>query len=370
MKAVLQCSFLVLACLAGVPQASSQGARFFRVSGPGATAITALRPDGSMVWSNAQPGATYTIQTVNSLPGGTNWTDHVQISTTAGVHTNRLIDFDPPPGMALIPAGVFTMGDNLDNGHGATPTVSVTVSGFYLDVNLVSYARWRSVHDWATSRGYGFAQPGGGKADDHPAHSMDWYDAVKWCNARSEQAGKPPAYYTDAGLTQVYTNGQVLPYVNWTTGYRLPTEAEWEKAARGGASGLRFPWGNVLSQSLANYFGNPGIYNYDLGPRGFNAAFNDGQAPFTNPVGYFSPNTYGLYDMAGNVFAWCWDWAGAAYTAGSVDPRGPETGTYRVIRGGSWLNGAVFLRVSNRSDCTPTSYGNDAGLRCVLPAGR
>ena len=70
--------------------------------------------------------------------------------------------------------------------------------------------------------------------------------------------------------------------------------------------------------------------------------------------------------MAGNVFAWCCDWAGGRY-AGGVDPRGPASGSYRVIRGGSWLNGAVFLRVSNRGDCTPTSYGNDAGFRCVLP---
>jgi formylglycine-generating enzyme required for sulfatase activity len=84
-------------------------------------------------------------------------------------------------------------------------------------------------------------------------------------------------------------------------------------------------------------------------------------------VGYFFPNGYGLYDMVGNVFVWCWDWAGAPYAA-AVDPRGPESGNYRVIRGGSWLNGAVFLRVANRANCTPTSYGNDAGFRAVLPA--
>ncbi|HXJ56649.1 MAG TPA: SUMF1/EgtB/PvdO family nonheme iron enzyme [Verrucomicrobiae bacterium] len=369
MKTKLWGLLLVWPCLSlmGLTQAVAQQTRFFRISGPRATAMTEFRSDGMMVWSNAGPGATYTIQTVKSLPGGTNWADYVQLPTTNDVHTNLLIDFNPPAGMALIPAGSFTMGDNLDGGNGATPTVSVTVSAFYMDVNLVSHAQWRSVYEWATNHGYSFGQAGAGKAADHPAHSMDWYDAVKWCNARSQQAGKSPAYYTDAGLTQVYTNGQALPKVRWSTGYRLPTEAEWEKAARGGLTGQRFPWGDLLSESLANYSGNPGVYKYDLGPLGFNAAFNDGAAPFTSPAGYFFPNGYGLYDMVGNVFVWCWDWAGAPYTAG-VDPRGPESGNYRVIRGGSWLNGAVFLRVANRANCTPTSYGNDAGFRTVLPA--
>ena len=92
----------------------AQDARFFRISGPAATTITAFRPDGTLVWSNALAGTNYTVQTCLSLPGGTNWVDYVQLPVTNGVNTNQIIDLNPPSGMALIPAGSFTMGDNLD----------------------------------------------------------------------------------------------------------------------------------------------------------------------------------------------------------------------------------------------------------------
>ena len=189
-------------------------------------------------------------------------------------------------------------------------------------------------------------------------------------------AGLTPVYYTNAGLTQVYKSREVdssgypiAPYVNWAAnGYRLPTEAEWEKAARGGFSGQRFPWGNTISESQANYFGCPYCYSYDLGPPGYNATYATGGDPLTSPVGSFAANGYGLYDMAGNVFEWCWDWYGTPYAGGS-DPSGPASGSGRVLRGGYFASYANDARCADRVSacpCVSGSYGGTyLGLRCV-----
>jgi formylglycine-generating enzyme required for sulfatase activity len=350
MKIQFHSPFIALALLAVVHQGTAQETKFFRISGPAATIITAFRPDGTLVWTNALAGTNYTVQTVTSLPGGTNWVDYVQLPVTTAVNTNLIFAFTPPAGMALVPAGVFTMGDITDTNliGNAAPT-NVTVSAFYMDVNLVSYSQWQTVYAYATNKGYGFNNTGAGKAANHPVQTVDWYDVVKWSNARSKQAGLTPVYYTDAGLTQVYTNREMdKVYPNWAAnGYRLPTEAEWEKAARGGLSGQRFPWGNMISEGQADYAGDTIDYSYDLGPDGFNAAFATGGQPYTSPVGCFAANGYGLYDMAGNVWEWCWDWYGTPYAGGS-DPHGPASGYSRVQRGGGWSGPARFTRCADR----------------------
>src|ERR1035438_5557673 len=304
MKTKLHCLCTVLALLAGINQSAAQGTQFFRISGPAATTITAFNPDGTIVWNNALAGTNYTVQTSSSLTG--NWVNYVQLPVTQAVNTNLIVSFNPLAGMVLIPAGVFTIGDTLDGESDAIPT-NVMVSGFYMDVNLVSSNQWAGVYIYATGKGYTFVHAGSGTAN-HPVQSVDWFDCVKWSNGRSQQAGLTPVYYTDAGFTQVFTNGDsgTTVYANWgANGYRLPTEAEWEKAARSGLIGQRFPWGNTISESRANYYADPnppnaGGYVYDLGPyTGYNTNFDSG-SPYTSPVGYFAPNGYGFNDMAGD----------------------------------------------------------------------
>ena len=283
-----------------------------------------------------------------------------------------------PLGMALIPAGSFTMGNSINPDEGTgdeLPLLTNYVSAFYMDQYEVTKAVWDDVYNWATAHGYSFGYEAQGKATNHPAQNMTWYDAVKWCNARSEMEGRTPCYYTNASLNQttIYRIGLFdlsADWVSWVAnGYRLPTEAEWEKAARGGLIGQRFPWGNTISESQANYYGNTNSYTYDSGPDGYNDVGQIGGSPYTSPVGYSGANGYGLYDMAGNVWEWCWDWYGS-YSSGSGDPRGPASGSTRVIRGGGWIGDAILCRTAARGRGDPTGSGESIGLRSVLTSGQ
>jgi formylglycine-generating enzyme required for sulfatase activity len=268
--------------------------------------------------------------------------------------------------MVLIPGGGFQMGDALD-GDGTAPVHAVTISdAYYLDANLVSGSLWSLVvTGYAQAHGYAFGSLPRFKAPSHPVYVVTWYDAVKWCNARSEMEGVAPVYYTDAGLTTVYRSGDAAPYVDPAAkGYRLPTEAQWEKAARGGLVGQRFPWGNTISESQANYFGCPGCATYDLGPLGYNAAYAVDPAPYTSPGGSFPPNGYHVYDMAGNLIEWCWDWYSDTYYApDQTDPQGPASGARRVLRGGSWIDFSSGARTAIRSNSAPNYSDLSIGFR-------
>ncbi len=304
---------------------------------------------------------------------GQDWPNKVSANVRFRVTAD---DATAPVGMALIPAGAFTMGSDEHPGYGEQPTHSVYVSAFYMDRYEVSKALWDEVYQWAVTRGYSFdfANSGEGKAANHPAHTMTWYDCVKWCNARSEKEGRVPAYYTSTALTGVYRSGLVNVengngWVKWNTGYRLPTEAEWEKAARGGLSGRRFPWGDTITHAQANYYSSSS-YAYDISPtRTYHPSYATGAWPYTSPVDFFAANAYGLHDMAGNVSEWCWDWYSSAFYSSSpgTDPRGPATGSRRVNRGGGWNDYAIYCRTAYRYSLYPSDRPNNIGFRSVLP---
>jgi formylglycine-generating enzyme len=323
-------------------------------------------------------GQTYSIEKSTTLAPGS-WVEilsngigsgSVRTSTDAGAGELAKcfyrIRYSGAP-MVLIPAGSFEMGNQMDPNEGSDnelPVHTVYVSAFYMDKYEVSKALWDEVADWAVASGYDInAASASGNASNHPAYDVTWYEAVKWCNARSQKEGLTPCYTV---LGSVYKTGSSVPDCNFgASGYRLPTEAEWEKAARGGLSGKRFPWGDTINHSYANYYN--WTYSYES-PQG--AKYHpdwDDVWPFTSPVGSFEPNGHGLYDMAGNVWEWCWDRYSSIYYSSSPgnDPRGPDGPGFTVVRGGGWDQYAFLCRTADRNYGTPGYSHYASGFRCA-----
>ncbi len=333
-------------------------------------AVPAVSLSGNGVGEGVAPGALRSIL----WNAGADWDGQVSDRMRFRVVVND----DPiPAGMALIPAGNFQMGNALsatgDGNADELPLHTVYVSAFYMDRYEVTNQLWDDVRAWGLTHGYTDIPVGSGKAATHPVQSITWYSMVKWCNARSEKEGLLAMYFTNDAQTTIYKTGSVNVtnvQVKWSAnGYRLPTEAEWEKAARGGTNGHRFPWSNVetITHSQANYQSSTS-YSYDVSPTlGYHPTYAVGGTPYTSPVGSFGSNGYGLYDMAGNVWEWCWDWYGSSYysTSPSTDPQGSPPGSYRVFRGGRWGSFAFRTSVAHRSSGSPGDANDGVGFRAV-----
>jgi formylglycine-generating enzyme required for sulfatase activity len=217
--------------------------------------------------------------------------------------------------MLLIPAGEFQMGSNdYDN---EKPIHTVYLDAFYIDKYEVTNAQYKKFMDATGHEAPYYWNDSSLNAPNQPVVGVNWNDAKA--------------------------------YADWA-GERLPTEAEWEKSARGGLVDKNYPWGNTLTHDDANYDGTGGKDVWDG----------------TSPVGSFKPNGYGLYDMAGNVWEWCADWYGSNYYSSSPksNPAGLNSGNTHVCRGGSWsLNDTDDLRVDARYDDAYDGIG--LGFRCV-----
>ncbi|MEI7903755.1 MAG: SUMF1/EgtB/PvdO family nonheme iron enzyme [bacterium] len=237
-----------------------------------------------------------------------------------------------PFGMVAIPAGTNS-GPAQDYGP-----YSLTVEAFYMDATEVTKAMWEEVRTWGATHGYADLPAGSGKASDHPVQTVSWFDCVKWCNARSQKEGKAPCYNLSDWSCNFSANG-----------YRLPTYTEWEYAARGGLSGNRFPWGDIIDHTRANYRGVPADFWYDQGYQGFDTRYVTDGPPYTSPAGAFAANGYGLYDMAGNVWEWC----------------DLSSGSYRYTRGSSWNNTAYYARCRDGFWYDQGYASDDIGFRTV-----
>jgi formylglycine-generating enzyme required for sulfatase activity len=263
----------------------------------------------------------------------------------------------------LVPSASYWMGSNTNQAleSNVTPVTYVTLSSFYISKYETTYAEWTNVVNWATNNGYSFDTPAGadgynpsGVAIQNPVVSIDWYDCIKWCNALSEWEGRTPCYYTSSNFAAgtVYRTGDINLsnyMVNMATnGYRLPTEAEREYAERGGASYSTFYWGESTNVSV--------ISNY---------AWYSGDCSGTYQVGLLAPNSLGLYDIAGNVYNWCWDWWSNYSGTNEANPLGPVTGSYRILRGGSCRTGSSILESAYRNNSSPSGGNDDIGLRPV-----
>jgi formylglycine-generating enzyme required for sulfatase activity len=240
-----------------------------------------------------------------------------------------------PDNFVRINGGTFTMGSpasEVGRGGDEGPQRQVTVSSFYIGRHEVTQKEYEEVMGTNPSRF---------KGNNLPVETVSWFDVIEYCNRRSQREGLTPAY-TISGSG----NNRTVTWNRNADSYRLPTEAEWEYACRAGTT-TAYNTGAVINN-------NTGWYNVNSGGR-------------TYPVGEKPANAWGLHDMHGNVFEWCWDWYGSYSNGAQTNPTGASSGSSRVLRGGSWSDSAEYVRSAYRVDGYPNYRFNSIGFRLARP---
>jgi len=250
-----------------------------------------------------------------------------------------------------IPGGSFEMGSGSNESE--KPVHTVTLSSFYMGKYEVTQEQWEAVMGSNPSF-FAF-----NKVQSLPVERVNWYDALVFCNKLSMREGLSPAYrisgstdpakWGSVPTTNDNSTWDAVEIVAGSTGYRLPTEAQWEYAARGGN-------------------GSPGNYTYSGSDTINYVAWYEGNCVSTRKVGEKAPNGLGLYDMTGNVWEWCWNGYGKYPREAQTDPEGWVVyGSYRVLRGGSWDYPAERARSTYRYSSVPYDRSPYIGFRLVRP---
>jgi len=270
-------------------------------------------------------------------------------ATTASPAPAKPKPISEPLDMVELPGGEFWMGEAW-NRH------RVRLSGFAMAKYPVTQKQYQELMGENPS-GFGKSQPSDTAWEDLPVETVSWFAAVRFCNRLSERQGRKPCYR----ITEPQAGSDLLPQVKWdqaADGYRLPTEAEWEYACRAGTE-TAYSFGDDTAQ-----LGEYAWYDKNIEGR-------------THAVGQKKPNGWGLHDLHGNVWEWCWDWYGDYQVTSDNDksvsltcPIGPPTGSGRVLRGGSFLDGPRNLRSAFRFGFEPEVRGRSLGFRCVRGSGR
>ena len=297
---------------------------------------------------------------VNFEPGP-NGTVSVIMRRPKNVPGSGLID------IVYVAGGSFDMGKNLGTGGGSdeTPVHTVTLTGFSIGKYPVTQAEYQKVMEMNPSGFNGSAgrEPINGEVQENrPVEQVSWYDAIVFCNKLSIMEGLSPAYKindsTDPdnwGTVPRSSNStwDAVVIVSGSNGYRLPTEAQWEYAAKGGNPnapgwvGYTYPGSDTID-NVAWYSSNSGSVTHEVGKK--------------------APNGLGLYDMSGNVYEWCWDWMGSYSGETQNDPVGPGSGSGRVMRGGGHRDGTYSTRSAYHAYSQSPAFGDDGiGLRVVRP---
>ena len=285
-----------------------------------------------------------------------------------------VITLDATTGMKMyfaeVPFGTFTMGSPVtETYHQSDETEhQVTISkAFFMGAHEVTQEQYQKI--MGTNPSYFTATQtdySSGYADtaSQPVEQVSWFDAVRFCNGLSVNQGLTQCYTNQGGSAAIADTDTVT--CDWTaTGYRLPTEAEWEYSCRAGTTSMYY-WANVYDEAQTKLYAwfwyNCGGVGYWTDPHAVKGG--------TQPVGTRTPNLFGLYDMSGNVWEWCWDWYDSGYynVSPGTDPKGTDTGSYRVLRGGSWFGYSVLaLRSAYRDWGAPTYRLDIGGFRVCRP---